>query len=96
MAPFYEVEPTQRNRKLAVGETVQLSCGSKKARVEVVDDDILLVVPESGSLVYAGEVNKDGDNFEEKMPRIIERSTVLMHESVSAQISSPKIIWRKK
>lgn len=95
MAPFYELEPTRKSRRLAVGETVRVSTGPKKARVEIRSKIEARVIPDENSWVYVGKVDRKNGQFRE-MPRVIREQVDIEKESVASNIGTPKVVWRKK
>lgn len=90
MAPFF-----LEGEQLEIGSTKSIGNGRKRALVEIIDDNRLLVRPIGKYPVYAGNVNPDETAFEGHT-RQIKEDTELTRLSLSTTAKGPQLVWKER
>lgn len=87
--PYFE-----RDRRLEIGERVNIGVGPKKAEVEVWGNNLALVSAPTND-VFLGKHDKKTGKFIPSLVRIIGRA-IVEKESISSNKLRGEIAWRKK
>lgn len=87
--PYFE-----KDRRLEVGERVEIGRGHDKAEVEVWGDNLAIVNAPTND-VFLGRHDRKTGKFKPSMTRIAGRA-IVERESISSNKLRGEIVWRKK